>query len=255
MLWKCLDKIGGVAIVLLALGAISNRCDAATINYGSFGPVGGFTFADVIESSGTDPVPLYGPPTPFVTGLDFDPTTFVSTQSGGAGDITDGQLNFTITTNAAGSIATLKLSERGDFSLTGVGTAATQALAGAIIQATITQVNGANVVPFSLVPTNGSVGFNLAANPGIVQPWSLGMTMNIAAQVIAHFGANARATAVEIAIDNQLQTLTQASTQAFIAKKDFRIEISGEVIPEPTSLLLFLCGCAGFAMVTGRRAR
>jgi tight adherence protein C len=67
------------------------------------------------------------------------------------------------------------------------------------------------------------VAFNLAANSGIVQPWSLGLTLNVAAQVAAQFGANARATKVEVAIDNQLQALSQTSAQgsslAFIAKK------------------------------------
>jgi hypothetical protein len=264
MQWQRLTTwavMGGLLIGLLAVGAVNHPCAAATISYGNFGPVGpGISFLDVAESSGTDPVPLFGPPTPFVTGLDFDPANFVASAGAGAVDITDGQLNYTVMSTAGGQISSIKLSERGDYSLTGVGTNATQALAGAIIQATITQINGAAVAPFSLTPVNASVAFNLAANPGIVQPWSLGLTLNVAAQVAAQFGANARATKVEVAIDNQLQALSQTSAQgsslAFIAKKDFRIDIGGDgVIPEPGTLLLLMSGCMGLVAVRGRSGR
>lgn len=264
MQWQRLTAwavVGGLLIGLLATGGINHPCAAATINYGNFGPVApGITFFSVEESSGTDPVPLFGPPTPFVTGLDFDPTNFVATAGGGAVDITDGQLNYTVMSSAGGQVASIALSERGDFSLTGTGTSATQALAGAIIQATITEVNGVAVAPFSLTPVNASVAFNLVANPGIVQPWLLGATLNVASQAAAKFGAGARATKVEVAIDNQLQALSQTSAQgsslAFIAKKDFRIEIGGDgVIPEPGTLLLLLSGCLGLAAARGRSGR
>src|SRR5438270_709188 len=80
-----------------AVLAAGPAAHAATINYGDFPvPPAGITFQQVTESSGTDPVPLYGPPTPFVVGLDFDPTSFVSSSTNGAADITDGQLNFGI---------------------------------------------------------------------------------------------------------------------------------------------------------------
>lgn len=244
----------GVLIGLLAAGGISRHCAAASISYADQS-AGGLAFTNIMESSGTDPVPLFGPPTAFVTGLDFNPTSFVSTAGNGNLDITDGQLNFTVMSDAAGKIATILLSELGDYSLTGAGTSATQALAGVIIQAKVTQINGANVAPFNLAPVNASVAFNLAANPGIVQPWSLGATLNVAAQVAAQFGVNARATKVEVAINNQLQSLSQTGTQSFIAKKDFRVTIDREVIPEPTSVALLLGGCLGLAFASRRSIR
>ena len=48
---------------------------------------------------------------PFTTGLDFDPTSFVSTANGGALDVTDGQLNFTVMSTAAGAIIAINLFE------------------------------------------------------------------------------------------------------------------------------------------------
>jgi hypothetical protein len=253
MLWQRLKASTSlsVGLALVLVLTASSLCTAATINYGNFGPVDGVMFNDVEESSGTDPVPLFGPPDTFSIGLDFDPQGFVSTASGGDEDITDGQVNFTLMGNNAVGIDTIRLTEAGDYSLTGVGTSATQALAGAILRATVTQIDGINVAPIDLTPVNASVGFNLNANPGIVQPWSLGLSMNVDAQLTA-LGRTFRigATKIEVAINNQLQTLSQVDSQAFIAKKEFRIGIDRNFIPEPSTFALLgiaLCGCGLFA--------
>jgi hypothetical protein len=222
--------------VLLALALGPARASlAASISYGDFGPVPpGVTFQDVQESSGTDPVPLFGPPAPFSVGLDFDPTSFVATSGGGTPDITDGQLNLTLTGSPGVSISSLNLFESGDYTLAGVGTSATQAIAGAILRVTVTQINGLDVAPIILTPSNASVTFDLAANPGVVQPWSLGVALNIAGQL----GAGQGATQVEVVIDNQLLALSESSSLAFIAKKDFGIRV--ETVPEASTVLLLL---------------
>src|SRR6476661_5040761 len=87
-----------VLFATIALVAISWPTQAAIISYGNFTvPPSGVTYVNVSESSGTDPVPLYGPPTPVPpAGLDFDPANFVATANGGASDVTDGQLNYAI---------------------------------------------------------------------------------------------------------------------------------------------------------------
>src|ERR1051325_10776345 len=128
---------------LLFAGIFSATSQAASINYGNFGPIPpGVAFLSVTESSGTDSVPLYGPPTPFSVGLDFDPIGFTATSSGGGSpDITDGQMNFTLMGNPFTGIGTISLFEAGDHTLAGVGTAATSTFAGAILRATITQIN------------------------------------------------------------------------------------------------------------------
>src|SRR5262245_38339561 len=89
---RCILAFKTVAFGLVVVALLSRLASGATINYGNFGPVPpGVTFLSVEESSGTDPVPLYGPPTPFATGLDFNPTNYVATSSGGGADLTDGQ--------------------------------------------------------------------------------------------------------------------------------------------------------------------
>jgi hypothetical protein len=105
---------------------------AATINYGNFPfPPSGMAL-NVSESSGTDAVPLYGPPQPVPGGLDFDPMNFVAFSNAGGSDFTDGQLNLTI---MGPGLTSLNLFEAGDYSLLGIGGLGTQALAGAIIHA------------------------------------------------------------------------------------------------------------------------
>ena len=71
---RAFSRAVALALGFALLGHFSTVASAASISYGNFGPVPPATsFLDVEESSGTDTVPLYGPPTPFTTGLDFDP--------------------------------------------------------------------------------------------------------------------------------------------------------------------------------------
>ena len=238
-----------VAAVLL-----TSSVQAAVINYGD-SPVipPGIQFRDVTESSGTDAVPLFGAPDYFVTGVDFDPATFVATASGGAADVTDGQLNFTLSGNVTGqqqqlfAIDSISLFESGDFSLAGTGTTATEVSAGAAMFVTVTEIDGVAVTPFQLTPASASVGFNLANNAGVAQPWSLGLNYDVnaaltAAQVPFRLGA----TEVEVAINDTLLALSEQQSLSFIAKKDFRIGVDA-VIPEPASLSLLVLGAMGMA--------
>jgi hypothetical protein len=239
MSWKtrAFTRAGALALCSALLGLFCSVATAATISYGDFGPVPPSTmFLDVEESSGTDPVPMYGPPTAFETGLDFDPSNFVALSAGGGADVTDGQLSFTVMSPGLQSIS---LSEAGDYTLLGAGTPLTSVNAAASLRATVTQINGVNVAPISIGPSNAAVGFNLIANPGALQPWTLGTSLNIAANLAP--GQNA--TKVEIVIDNQMVAISEPTSAAFIAKKEFIIRT--DIIPEPTTFALgglVLCG-------------
>ena len=232
-------------VLAMALGA-SQRSFAASISYGDFGPIPpGITIGNVTESSGTDAVPLYGAPATVPGGLDFDPASFVATASGGAQDITDGQLNLTLTASSQVSITSISLAELGDYTLVGAGTTATQAIAGAILRVIVTQIDGADVAPIILSAASASVAFDLVANPGVVQPWSLSTTQAIPVEL-------GHVTQVEVVIDNQLLALSETGSVSFISKKDFGLQIGTLVVPEPSALLMLLLG-ACTALPTLRR--
>lgn len=243
---------GALALSLVQLGHFSTVGKAATVTYSSVVLSNG-TASSISESSATDPVPLFGAPAAALPNvIDFDPKNFAASANGGSVDITDGQLNYTFTTISPSpslGLSSVGLFEAGDYSLLGVGTAATQALAGASIRATVTQINGVNVAPINLTTSSASVSFNLVANPGLVQPWSLGTTLNIAGQL----APGQRATRVEIVIDNQLAALSQPGTAAFIAKKEFQVTMNPN-IPEPTTAALAGLALCGLGVVARKRS-
>ncbi|HEX6960293.1 MAG TPA: PEP-CTERM sorting domain-containing protein [Lacipirellula sp.] len=242
---RVFSRAGALALCTALMGLFNcTVANAASISYGDFGPLpSGTSFLDITESSGTDSIPLYGPPTIFETGLDFTPVSFVAVSTGGAPDITDGQLTFTVMSSG---LSSLSVEEAGDFSLLGIGTAATSVTASASILATVTEINGAAVVPIVLAFNSNSVTHNLAANPGALQPWSLVTTLDIGSQL----GAGQRATKVDIAINNQMSAFSEPASAAFIAKKEFIV--TTELIPEPATFALASLALFGMAF-SGRR--
>jgi hypothetical protein len=246
---RAFSRAMALALGSALLGLFSTAADAASISYGNFGPVPpGVMFLNVTESSSTDPVPLFGPPTPFATGLDFDPMNFGAAGAGGSGDITDGQLNFTV---MSPGINTVGVSEGGDYSLVGFGTPATSVFAGASLRVKVTHINGIDVPDINLGQSNASVGFNLIANPGVLQPWGLGTLIDVAAQ-LSLLGIPGKATKVEVVINDQLIALSEAASAAFIAKKEFVIDVDSE-IPEPSTLALASAALCGWGLSASRR--
>jgi hypothetical protein len=189
--------------------------------------------------------------------VDLDPTSFSSSATNGTADSTGGQLNFAVkgTTNSLQTVGidSISISDAGDYTLSGIGTSATKAQAGAIMRVTVTEVDGVAITPVNLIPVNSSVSFNLAANSGIVQPWSLGLSMNIDAQLTnLNIPFTVGATKLEVVIDNDLSTLSESSSLAFIAKKGFRVNLvpDNRIVPEPSML-----GLAGLAILALARRR
>jgi len=255
-------RLPSIALIGVLALFFTSGLKAAPISYGDFSvPPSGIMFLDVEESSGTDAVPLYGPPDPFLVGLDFDPAGFIAYATGGGADFTDGQLNFTVMSSTdpgeGVGIESIDLFEAGDYTLDGAGTAATRVSSGASIRASVTQIDGIPVIPIQLTPVNSSIGFNLVANPGVLQPWSLGLVLNVESQLaIAGIPFTIGATKVEVVIDNQLLAMGESGSVAAIAKKEFVLDIipdQVEKIPEPTSAVLMSLAIGLVGLCSSRR--
>lgn len=234
------------AVVICAAGAAANA---------SILPHGNFTAADlnylgVTESSGTDPVPLFDTPHVVTNSLDFDPKGFVSYASNGTADVTDGQLNFDIVAHAGKAITGVNISEGGDYSLVGVGTT-TSVSASVIAFVKITEINYVPLAANQIISIPASSASFTDSLPGPMTsvPWSLGLGVNVA----GFLGANQVATRVQVVLNNTLTTTSEASTLAFIAKKDFIIDTqTGDTnVPEPAALGIL--AVAGLAMLRQRR--
>ena len=240
------------ALALLLIG-MPAAVRAASISYLAVGPIPpGVMFTNIVESSATDGVPLYGAPSPIVVGLDFSPTpAFSAFSSNGGADLTDGQLNFTIMAGpGSGGIPLINFSEGGLFTLAGAGTPATQVLAGAILRATVLEINGAPVAPINLAPINASVAFNLVTDPGLNQPWSLSLSLDVASQLaFLGFGPNQIATKADVVINNALVAISEPMTVAQISKSDFDVTL----MPEPASCLLLGMALCGIGLARGVR--
>ena len=238
------------AAAVAALAASSSL--AAPINYGDFSeiPPGAVIYTDVTEDSGTDDPPLYGEPE-IAPGnaneLDFDPSGFAATSTGGPLDITDGQLNFGFYTLPGAGLDTLEITEGGDFTFAGVGGAGTTVTAEALVTVNILAVDHELLVDPIVVTASNVFAADMATEGAGSGFWENGVLIEFGA--VLPSGWELGVTKAEVVINNQLVTNSELDSLAFIAKKDFTITPGGDLtpfIPEPATVsLLAVCGFAG----------
>ncbi len=248
-----------LSVILVAYPFTASQ--AAPINYGDFTGTT-VTYFDVTETANTpgDAEPLfYGPN---ITGnlLDFDPKGFAASAGGSSTDLTDGQLNFLLSGQQGLAITSLSFNESGDYVLFGSGTAATSIFyALSISHVSVLEIDGvALALPVVLSGASASGGDDLSFGSDAGTPWSLGLAYDVnAALNAAGVSYNTGATRLEVVLDNNLGAISETSTIASIAKKDFRINIGTEVfvpeVPIPGALVLMLSGLAGLIAVGRRR--
>lgn len=245
-------KILFVSICALASAVASTTASAAAINYGNFQALP-LTFNNVVESSGTDAVPLYGSPTAISVGLDFNPGSFTANAGAGQADITDGQLNFRI--QSAGPVSyglrQIGISEFGDYTLVGSGTAGTSITGGVRLFATVREVNAIAITPFTVSAANYFTD-DLGGGSEILSAWFNNVLLDLGPDLMSRgFGESDVATLVDVVLDNSLIAISEVSSVAFIAKKDFVISVTPQInpVPLPASIWGLL---TGIGLLTGR---
>jgi hypothetical protein len=236
---------------LLAALAVQTAAAAlclADTNYGDF-QASDCVFKNVIESSLTNPFPLFDSPVVSGGSLIFNPANFNSFVQGDNSAMTDGHLVVDITANAGQNITTVSLTEKGSYALTGNGTTDTCASVSAPVVLTILQVNGVgisqvtvtgNIFPFSPDGLEWSGG----ASSG---PWQGNLVLDVTAALRANGISSGYATEVKLSLDNVLTTQSEVGTSAGIYKTEADI-----TAPEPATISLL---AAGITMIFGAARR
>jgi len=231
---------------------------AAPINYGDFT---GTTvmYLDVTENTNTgDDQPLFGAPTVAGDSIDFDPSGFsASSSGGGAPDLTDGQLTFMIMAQEGKAINNVTFSEAGDASLARSLDTTDDALTSVTsnIFIDILEVHGAPINAINVqgemtfAPSDGSYTLSEDGSGGAT--FNTGWTGSFFVDLTGVDGVNGLITKVSVNIDNVLTASSATNSTAFIAKKDFDGVTIATNIPEPTTALLAVSGL--LAMACSRR--
>jgi hypothetical protein len=221
---------------------------AVTIPYGNeFGSTVDFLNINETPSTGGE---LFGDPDISGDALLFDPTGFQLTVGGGGFGVVDSHLNFIIQAKAGFGIQGFGISESGDVTLAGAGTAATFAQVGASVLIAVTEIDGVGVTPLLIPAANlgfvPSSSFNLPANPGMT-PWGGSQYLDIAAY-LASQNILGSATRIVVDMDNVLTAFSEPGTIATIHKKLVDgvgitvVTEPGNPIPEPSTLALASIG-------------
>jgi hypothetical protein len=197
------------------------------------------------------------------TVLDFANNLQFSSVSGGAtpSDFVDGKLVVDITAKDGFGIDGITLFERGTYSFGLGGSAATTQAKVQLIGATlnVTAINGTALgTPYSIPGTMlfqpslpGSKTFAKITDPD-AGDWSGTMLIaNIPA--LMNLSAGQRVTSAKLIFDNQLETITGASSHSFIDKKDLQLSIIPTPVPEPSTLVLLGMGGLFFVFLRKRK--
>jgi len=265
-----LGLVGGALLIILAM--IAQPSLAATINYGDhMGTT--VTYVGVTESSGTDAVPLFGPPTVTGDSIDFNPIGFDAASADGGADITDGQLTFMVEAKPGpNGMVGISFNEAGITQLAGNVAAGDLSTATMVRAAGVLDVHEVDFVPINNIsvpffltfnPSNGDyfLGTDGGGGPLYFTDWSGSTNINLL-QVLFDAGVRRTfgVTKLSVNLDNVLVATSQDGTSSLISKKDFgglSITVQtpggggGPDIPEPTTFALVSLGLIGLA--AGRR--
>jgi hypothetical protein len=271
---------------LLTMGAFElgeTRTCAAPIPYGDV-VASQVTYRTVTEDSSTDPLPpaMYGAPSVSGNSLNFSPSGFDASSTGGSvADTTTGQLFYVIEVNnkQTQSIPSFQINETGNLTMAGnvpVGSDDTSTNVNIDAVVEIVEVDGAALaVPIELKNANGpplkltptfalqpgntpsdgtwQLGVDGGGGPTYSTQWSAALPVDLQAALVSTGTPFVRgATKVNVNMNNVLVATSEVGTNATIVKTGtLGVATVVRVIPEPTAFILTIVGL--FAGAASRR--
>ena len=199
-------------------------------------------YDNVVETSITDGLPMYGAPSAGLGNeMTFPLPSFTASASNDASDLTAGALEFTFDADPGKLIAKMTLNESGSYTVTDGGTVSA---AGALTVRYFDELQQAFVIladPIQMAISPGGILDPLADFP-VTGPgsgdWS-GMAM------IDFQALGIETSSVIVAMDNTLAASATSNGSATINKD--MLTINTTIIPEPASLVLMGLGLAMIA--------
>jgi hypothetical protein len=260
----------GLMCVVLMSGA---AMFGASVSYPGVYHAGAMDYSLISESSMTDPVPLYGPPTAYgQMTLSFGSGMNFGSYSSGAGgvDITDGKLFVQMAPIPGGIMDVVTVSEIGSYAIAGAGgTSATQVNAACNgLTFSVTGVDGVSIdgptvtTPMIYKLITGTVVIPsegiLPDGPGVTPlsspitthglgTWYGGATIKLTDLLIGTEWEGENVTQATLVFDNVLTSQSEAGTVAYIDKKQLWIT------PEPGTFVLLSIAALGLVGYVWRR--
>jgi hypothetical protein len=175
--------------------------------------------------NGNNETNLFGDPIPIGNQLVFFPSNFRAESTGGVPDQAFDKLTVDITAEVGFNITQINIHEIGDYAILGQGASA-QASGGLVVTPLIS--NSAIIKADALDTTPG---MPVTSGSGL---W----TGNASVTYSLQNGV----TKIRLVFDNTLQATSDADSTSLIDKKVTQGGIIIEIIPEPTTIGLLLCG-------------
>src|SRR3989304_5879789 len=221
-----------LSVVLILVLSPAPASAATIINYGSFmGATVSYESVREAANSAGDTAPLFSEPTVIgvpnpvnyptapcvmcaIPGdtLDFDPTGFSARAARGGAHLTDGNLRFVVKAKPLQTISNIKISEFGDTTLIGAGTAATSTFARIAGVVNIQAVGGIGVNSIPLQFSQTLASFSLPGGAGVGTPWSGSVLLDLttanpavlAAYIVQGLNPALGVTQASVSFDNTL---------------------------------------------------